>query len=479
MAKAVRGRLHVSFHSAMGIPPLYASGLRGLAVPAPPTLQWGDGPGVDARQRPDRPRPGGPHRAAGLGVVLVQGRLARRGAGRHRRLALGRAHELQGHHQHSPRPGQGHHRALRRQLERLHLARSDDVPRDRHHRRPRPDAVHRGRTDGQLPLRPGRLRIGADGDHLRAAGRGERPRAAARHRDHGHRVQGPSLPASDHRLDPRPADDDPRRPLRALPPLLRAQQRDPGGGWRRRYRRRHAPRRARLRGHRPGRPGPAAHDRGAGAGRRAPGAPAQAGDDGLLAGRLPRPAIHRSRLLSAAGPRRHPHRRVGAEHLVGRAGADTPAGGASLQGPRQPRPGLVGRRVPGADCRAVPLLGERDRRQRPVDRRRRRGGAGRTGAHRRRRRDRRRARRGEAAAAGAVRLRRRQRDRCRSPNRLLRDHRPLAGLGRGAATAGGRDPRRRAPGGRRLFRRRQPHHRRLRADPGRSRRRYSDPAGGR
>ena len=77
--------------------------------------------------------------------------------------------------------------------------------------------------------------------------------------------------------------------------------------------------------HRPGRAGPAAHDRGAGAGRRAPGAPAQAGDDGLLAGRLPRPAIHRSRLLSAAGPRRHPHRGVGAEHLVGRAGADAPA----------------------------------------------------------------------------------------------------------------------------------------------------------
>ena len=243
---------------------------------------------------------------------------------------------FKGTDQHSSRPGQGHHRALRRQLERLHLARSDDVPRDRHHRRPRPDAVHRGRTDGQLPLRPGRLRIGADGDHLRAAGRGERPRAAARHRDHGHRVQGPSLPASDHRLDPRPADDDPRRPLRALPPLLRAQQRDPGGGWRRRYRRRHAPGRARLRGHRPGRPGPAADDRGAGAGRRAPRAPAQAGDDRLLAGRLPRPAIHRSRLLSAAGPRRHPHRGLGAEHLVGRAGADTPTRRASLQGPRRP-----------------------------------------------------------------------------------------------------------------------------------------------
>ena len=126
---------------------------------------------VHARQRPDRPRPGGAHRAAGLGVVLVQGRLARRGAGRHRRLALGRAHELQGHDQHPARPGQGHHRAVRRQLERLHLARSDDLPRDRHHRRPRPDAVHRGRTDGQLPLRPGRLRVGADGDHLGAAGR--------------------------------------------------------------------------------------------------------------------------------------------------------------------------------------------------------------------------------------------------------------------------------------------------------------------
>ena len=75
--------------------------------------------------------PGGAHRAAGVGLVLVQGRLEGRTARADRRVALGRAHELQGHDQHPARPGEGHHRAVRRQLERLHLDRSDDLSRDR------------------------------------------------------------------------------------------------------------------------------------------------------------------------------------------------------------------------------------------------------------------------------------------------------------------------------------------------------------
>ena len=40
----------------------------------------------------------------------------------------------------------------RRQLERVHLDRSDDLPRDRDARRARSDAVHRIGTDGPLPV---------------------------------------------------------------------------------------------------------------------------------------------------------------------------------------------------------------------------------------------------------------------------------------------------------------------------------------
>ena len=133
-----------------------------------------------ARQRPARADPGGAHRAAGVGVVLVPRRLEGRGARPDRRLALGRAHELQGHDQHPARQGQGHHRAVRRLLERLHLDRPDHLHRDRHARRARSHAVHRVRADGELPLRPRRLRVRAHGHHLGAAGRRERSRSAAR-----------------------------------------------------------------------------------------------------------------------------------------------------------------------------------------------------------------------------------------------------------------------------------------------------------
>ncbi len=138
------------------------------------------------------------------------------GPGRDRRVALGRAHELQGHAQYSARPGEGHHRAVRRRLERLHLDRSDHVPRDRDHRRARPDAVHRGRADGRVSLRSGRLRVGAHRDHLGAAGRRERAGAAARHRGHGDGVQGAPVPSSDHRLALGPAVDDARGSVRPL-----------------------------------------------------------------------------------------------------------------------------------------------------------------------------------------------------------------------------------------------------------------------
>ena len=69
----------------------------------------------------------------------------------------------------------------------------------------------------QLPLRPGRLRVGADRHHLRAAGRRERSRSAARSGADGDRVQGASVPASDDRLAVRSADDDARRSVRLLP----------------------------------------------------------------------------------------------------------------------------------------------------------------------------------------------------------------------------------------------------------------------
>ena len=52
----------------------------------------------------------------------------------------------------------------------------------------------------QLPLSPRRLRVGADGDHLGAAGRRERSRSAARPGADGDGVQGASIPASDDRL---------------------------------------------------------------------------------------------------------------------------------------------------------------------------------------------------------------------------------------------------------------------------------------
>ena len=194
------------------------------------------------------------------------------GPGHHRRLALGRAHELQGHAEHPARPGEGHHRAVRRQLERLHLDRPDHLSRDGDARRARPDALHRGRAHGRCLYDP------ADCESERTViiselqGGENDPEQLPRYRDDRDRVQGPPVPASDHRLARRPPDDDPRRSLRALPTLLRA-----------RTTRRSsssatstpadvaAPRRAPLRRHRAAAPRPpAAHRRASPSRRRAP-----------------------------------------------------------------------------------------------------------------------------------------------------------------------------------------------------------------
>ena len=135
------------------------------------------------------------------------------------------------------------------------------------------------------------------------------------------------VPASDHRLDPRPADDDPRRSLRPLPPLLRAQQRHARRRRRRRRRRRAcAASSAAFGAHPAGR---------ARRGRPTTEEPPQEGERRVHL-RKPgttaywRAAFHAPRftdpdffpLLRA---RRHPDRRVGAQHLVGRQGADAPA----------------------------------------------------------------------------------------------------------------------------------------------------------
>ncbi len=196
------------------------------------------------RQRPQGSGQSGSHRAAGLGVVLVSSRLARRGPGTNRRLALGRAHELQGHHEHSAGPDEGIGRAFRRPVERLHLDRSDDLSRNGRARRARPAAFHRSRAYGQRPLRAGRLRVRAHGHHLGAAGRRERSRSAAGPGSHGDGVSRPYLSPSHDWLAVGFALHVARRSLRALPPLLHPQQRDARRRRRHRAGRRAAPCRA-------------------------------------------------------------------------------------------------------------------------------------------------------------------------------------------------------------------------------------------
>ena len=61
---------------------------------------------------------------------------------------------FKGTDEHPARPGQGHHRAVRRQLERVHVDRSDHLSGDGDPRRARPHAVHRGRADGACLYHP-------------------------------------------------------------------------------------------------------------------------------------------------------------------------------------------------------------------------------------------------------------------------------------------------------------------------------------
>ena len=140
--------------------------------------------------------------------------LGRRAAGPDGRVALGRAHEFQRDHEHPPRRDEGYRRALRRHLERLHLDRSDHLSRDGRKGRARHAALHRGRAHGARPLRARGMRVGADGHHLRAAGRRERSGSAARHRSDRHRVPRARVSASDDRLDRRSSIDDARRSVR-------------------------------------------------------------------------------------------------------------------------------------------------------------------------------------------------------------------------------------------------------------------------
>jgi len=71
-----------------------SSDAAGCATSASDARQWFDGP--DSR---------GAHRPARVPVVLVSRRIQGRASRHHRRLPLGRAHELQRHHEYSARSG--------------------------------------------------------------------------------------------------------------------------------------------------------------------------------------------------------------------------------------------------------------------------------------------------------------------------------------------------------------------------------------
>src|SRR5262245_20830068 len=154
----------------------------------------------------------GAYRATRVRLVLVQGWIEGRAAGPDRCVALGRAHEFQGHDQYSPRSGEGHHRAVWRDVERLHLDRSDDVPRDGEPGRTRPDVVHRVGADGPMSVPPRRLCVGAHGHHFRAERWRERSGSIPRSRGDGHRVQDTSLSTPDDWVARGSGSDDARGP---------------------------------------------------------------------------------------------------------------------------------------------------------------------------------------------------------------------------------------------------------------------------
>ena len=201
----------------------------------------------------------------------------------------------------------------------------------------------------ERPLRARRVRVGADGHHLRAAGRRERSRAAARHRGDRDGVPRAPLPASDHRLAGRPAVDD----------AATISTRTTGGTTSRTTRRwsssatsrridvlrRSSGTSADSRGRRRR----AAEGGGAAAARRAARARRARGHDGVSEVRLARAGRHRSRLLSDAGARRGADRREGREPLVEFPRRAAAAQGAALHGARRARAGLAGQRRAAAD----------------------------------------------------------------------------------------------------------------------------------
>ena len=142
IGKSVRGRLTVSFHSGMGIRRFYNELMATRRSSAEPRSSATLDNGLKVLIQEEHTAP--------LASVWCWYKV---GSKDERPGLTGvshwcRAHELQGHDQHPARSGEGHHRAVRRQLERLHLDRSDDVSRDGDARRARSHAVHRVRADG-------------------------------------------------------------------------------------------------------------------------------------------------------------------------------------------------------------------------------------------------------------------------------------------------------------------------------------------
>ena len=257
-----------------------------------------------ARQRTARADPGSPHRAARVGVVLVPRRLEER------------------------RPGLT---GVSHWVEHMNFKGTTNIPRDKVKgiieqfggywngytwidQTTYTETATRDVLDRMLFIEsermanclydPGRLRVGADGDHLGAAGRRERSRPAPRSGADGHGVSRASVRPSDHRLARRSADDDARRSLRLLPPPLRPEQRDARHRRRRRSRTRRCDSVVRHFGCDPAwRRREDAADTRAGTARRAPRDRVARGHDGLPEGRLSRAVGSRPRLLSAARAR--------------------------------------------------------------------------------------------------------------------------------------------------------------------------------
>ena len=165
------------------------------------------------------------------------------------------------------------------------------------------------------------------------------------------------------------ADDDARRSVRLLPPLLRPEQRDAGHRRRRGHRRRAAPRRAAFRRH-PAGPEPAARPRPSSRSRLGERRVTirEGGHDGVPEGRrITRRRCRDPRLLPAARARRRADRREGPEPLVQLPHAAAAAQRAAVSRARRARPRVVGVRRAAADRAAVSL--HRVGRRRPTARR--------------------------------------------------------------------------------------------------------------